>query len=387
MSHLRSFSQRSRTPTLTAIASTSGDAASDSSEHGDGPTKKSQRRKSYTLAKKRVYWTEDEHERFLQALEKYGREWKKVEEIVGTKSSVQIRSHAQKYFLKASREDKSFELPPAKIRHAPLQTSNSHRHSSNRSSSDSDSSRQRTHNPLQQPRTNSSTRSAGLKPSFSPVRDKYEAQENMTPPLRPMKAPMEVEVDPLLLLHEMALGCLGTTSVSSSSECDDLTMMQSQRDGPNILRRKRSLPKFDNEPSHSSAKEDRPFCTDPLDCSESLPEEDQPNELPEPTAKRPMMGGYETPPPQCSIRTPPASPACSVASEASQATTPALPVGTTPTVFLKSMSPMQCAFPAYSASTEFIKPTTQQLQRPTDMTVPGSAHSRSLLAVPDILIL
>jgi hypothetical protein len=37
------------------------------------------------------------------------------------------------------------------------------------------------------------------------------------------------------------------------------------------------------------------------------------------------------------------------------------------------MSPMQCAFPAYSASTEFIKPTTQQLQRPTDRTVPGSS--------------
>ena len=69
-----------------------------------------QRRKSYTLAKKRVYWTQDEHERFLkvcrcpscsnfarmtedgsQALEKYGREWKKVEEIVGTKSSVQVQ--------------------------------------------------------------------------------------------------------------------------------------------------------------------------------------------------------------------------------------------------------------------------------------------------------
>lgn len=30
--------------------------------------------------------------------------------------AMQIRSHAQKYFLKALKEDRSFELPPAKIR-------------------------------------------------------------------------------------------------------------------------------------------------------------------------------------------------------------------------------------------------------------------------------
>jgi len=43
-------------------------------------------------------WTEEEHNRFLVALEIYGNIWKKVEEYIGTRSRAQIRSHAQKYF-------------------------------------------------------------------------------------------------------------------------------------------------------------------------------------------------------------------------------------------------------------------------------------------------
>lgn len=42
----------------------------------------------------------DEHNRFLEAIDKYGRDWKKVQQYVGTRSSTQSRSHAQKFFKK-----------------------------------------------------------------------------------------------------------------------------------------------------------------------------------------------------------------------------------------------------------------------------------------------
>lgn len=53
--------------------------------------------------KKNGRWTEDEHKLFLQGYELHGRDWKKISTIVPTRSPVQIRTHAQKYFLKAQR--------------------------------------------------------------------------------------------------------------------------------------------------------------------------------------------------------------------------------------------------------------------------------------------
>ena len=50
-------------------------------------------------------WTRDEHEAFLQGLQVYGREWKKVAQNIPTRTSSQIRSHAQKYFAKLAREE------------------------------------------------------------------------------------------------------------------------------------------------------------------------------------------------------------------------------------------------------------------------------------------
>ena len=45
-------------------------------------------------------WSAQEHDRFVKALSLYGKDWKKVERFVGTRSILQVRSHAQKYFLK-----------------------------------------------------------------------------------------------------------------------------------------------------------------------------------------------------------------------------------------------------------------------------------------------
>lgn len=50
-------------------------------------------------------WTEQEHQSFLAGLRLYGREWKKVASKIKTRSSAQIRSHAQKYFAKLARDE------------------------------------------------------------------------------------------------------------------------------------------------------------------------------------------------------------------------------------------------------------------------------------------
>ena len=53
---------------------------------------------------KRGHWTQDEHDRFIEAINKYGKDWKKIVQVVGTRSSNQIRSHAQKYFIKLDKK-------------------------------------------------------------------------------------------------------------------------------------------------------------------------------------------------------------------------------------------------------------------------------------------
>ncbi|CAN6297996.1 unnamed protein product [Urochloa humidicola] len=60
-------------------------------------------RKPYTITRPRERWAADEHDRFLHALVLFGRDWKRIEVFVATKTSTQIRSHAQKYFLKAQK--------------------------------------------------------------------------------------------------------------------------------------------------------------------------------------------------------------------------------------------------------------------------------------------
>ncbi|TVU17363.1 hypothetical protein EJB05_33392, partial [Eragrostis curvula] len=59
-------------------------------------------RKQYTVSRPREKWTADEHDRFLHALLIFGRDWKTIEQFVGSKTATQIRSHAQKLTSSAS---------------------------------------------------------------------------------------------------------------------------------------------------------------------------------------------------------------------------------------------------------------------------------------------
>ncbi|XP_021856035.1 protein REVEILLE 1 isoform X1 [Spinacia oleracea] len=85
-------------------------------------------RKPYTITKQRERWTEEEHKKFLEALKLYGRAWRKIEDHVGSKTAVQIRSHAQKFFSKVVRETNNsnansvadpIEIPPPRPKRKP----------------------------------------------------------------------------------------------------------------------------------------------------------------------------------------------------------------------------------------------------------------------------
>ena len=49
-------------------------------------------------------WTNEEHQKFIEGIFKFGNEWKRVQSIIKTRSSTQARSHAQKFFLRMKKE-------------------------------------------------------------------------------------------------------------------------------------------------------------------------------------------------------------------------------------------------------------------------------------------
>jgi len=53
-------------------------------------------------------WTSEEHKVFMNGLERYGKDWGTISDMVKTRNVVQIRSHAQKYFKKLEKKGVAF---------------------------------------------------------------------------------------------------------------------------------------------------------------------------------------------------------------------------------------------------------------------------------------
>jgi len=55
----------------------------------------------WATSKQSRYWTEEEHQKFLEAIEKFGiKNSKSIADFVGTRTPTQVRTHAQKFFKK-----------------------------------------------------------------------------------------------------------------------------------------------------------------------------------------------------------------------------------------------------------------------------------------------
>ncbi|KAI4310732.1 hypothetical protein MLD38_035687 [Melastoma candidum] len=108
-----SIENRQSTVAAAAVAaSTTSAAVAPSAGDGGGVSSGKKVRKPYTITKSRESWTEEEHDKFLEALQLFDRDWKKIEDFVGSKTVIQIRSHAQKYFLKVQKNGTIAHLPP-----------------------------------------------------------------------------------------------------------------------------------------------------------------------------------------------------------------------------------------------------------------------------------
>lgn len=55
-------------------------------------------------------WNKEEHALFLEGIRLHGKEWKKIASMIDTRSVVQIRTHAQKYFQKLNKRKNQEQL-------------------------------------------------------------------------------------------------------------------------------------------------------------------------------------------------------------------------------------------------------------------------------------
>ncbi|KAI6696368.1 hypothetical protein NL676_016487 [Syzygium grande] len=81
-------------PGFVPFSAANGAAAAASATSSSAEDLAKKVRKPYTITKSRESWTEPEHDKFLEALQLFDRDWKKIEAFVGSKTVIQVPINA-----------------------------------------------------------------------------------------------------------------------------------------------------------------------------------------------------------------------------------------------------------------------------------------------------
>ena len=92
--------------------STKDRSMSISPSNDDKPTKEKREKSENSGNAVQGRWHKTEHDRFIDAIKKFGKDWKSVEQYIETRSGSQIRSHAQKFF---NRIIKKYEIDKTEV--------------------------------------------------------------------------------------------------------------------------------------------------------------------------------------------------------------------------------------------------------------------------------
>lgn len=87
-------------------------SSSRSPSNEDKPTKEKKDKVENNGNSVQGRWHKTEHDRFIEAIKKFGKDWKSVEQYIETRSGSQIRSHAQKFF---NRIIKKYEIDKTEV--------------------------------------------------------------------------------------------------------------------------------------------------------------------------------------------------------------------------------------------------------------------------------
>ncbi|XP_057995442.1 protein REVEILLE 6 isoform X2 [Hevea brasiliensis] len=95
-------------------------AAASTTSSSEDPSKKI--RKPYTITKSRESWTEPEHDKFLEALQLFDRDWKKIKAFVGSKSVIQVQKNGTNEHLPPPRPKRkaAYPYPQKATKNAPM---------------------------------------------------------------------------------------------------------------------------------------------------------------------------------------------------------------------------------------------------------------------------
>ncbi|KAL4462623.1 hypothetical protein ABPG74_000453 [Tetrahymena malaccensis] len=154
---------------------------SSAEDEGNNDNSNSQSNNEKVSNKTSGRWTKDEHKKFIEGIQKYGRNWKKVEEHIGTRTGAQIRSHAQKFFNRLEKEaQNSAKVSDQSRQLLEIMNNSSHHHnsSSNQNTSSASSSAKQAANQTASTQNSSNEKTTQQEKEKKPIQNLTNSSSN-----------------------------------------------------------------------------------------------------------------------------------------------------------------------------------------------------------------